>query len=104
MAQYKRIRGVVQHGVLHRPATEGHSTAVHYASADGGEHVVIVWRPFAEFGLPRPSVRLSALDADAEYYDVDRKVRISGAAARSGLGLELPPGDYASALVHLRRV
>ena len=104
VALYKRIRGVVQHGVLYRPATEGYSTAVHYASTDGAEHVVIAWRTAAEFGQPRPLVRLSALDAEAEYEDVDRGVRISGAVARAGLEVELPAGDYASALIHLRRV
>ena len=103
VAQYKRIRHVVQHGVLHRPSTEGHSTAVHYASTDGAEHVVIAWRTVTGFGLPRPSVRLSALDAEADYYDVDRDVPISGAAARTGLELELPAGDYSSTLLHLRR-
>jgi alpha-galactosidase len=95
----------VQHGVLYRPATEGrHTTAVHYASADGDEHVVIAWRPQTEFGLPRPLVRLTALEADAVYVDVDRDVRISGAAARTGLPVDVPGGDYASALIHLRRV
>jgi alpha-galactosidase len=105
VALYKRIRGTVQHGVLYRPATEGrHTTAVHYASAGGDEHVVIAWRPQTEFGLPRPLVRLTALEADAVYVDVDRDVRISGAAARTGLPVDLPGGDYASALIHLRRV
>ena len=103
VATYKRIRSVVQHGVLHRPTTEGHTTAVHYASADGDEHVVIAWRPQTGAGLPNPVVRLTALDGDAEYYDVDRDVRISGATARAGLALELPEGDYASTVLHLRR-
>ena len=103
VAAYKRIRHVVQHGSLYRPATEGATTAVHYASADGSEHVVIAWRPTTEFGQPQPTVRLTALEPDATYLDVDRGVRISGAAARAGLPLELPRGDYASALIHLRR-
>jgi alpha-galactosidase len=94
---------VVQLGVLYRPSTEGRTTAVHYASADGDEHVIIAWRPATAFGLPRPVVRLTALDPEAEYYDVDRDVRISGVAARAGLPLDLPTGDYASTLLHLRR-
>ncbi|ACU71470.1 glycoside hydrolase clan GH-D [Catenulispora acidiphila DSM 44928] len=110
VAVYKRVRGVVQHGVLYRPATDGHTAAVHYASegGEGGEggdeHVVIAWRAATAVGLPGPLVRLTALDPDAEYYDVDRQVRITGAAARAGLRLDLPRGDYASALYHLRRV
>ena len=104
VAVYKRIRRVVQHGMLYRPATEGTTTAVHYASADGDEHVVIAYRTLTAFGLPQPVVRLTALDPEATYVDVDRDVRFSGAVARAGLPVDLPRGDYASALIHLRRI
>ncbi|WP_194926236.1 alpha-galactosidase [Catenulispora pinisilvae] len=104
IAVYKRIRRAVQHGVLHRPATDGCTAAVHYASADGDEHVIIAWRVETGFGQRAPVARLTALDPAAEYHDVDRDVRISGAVARTGLALDLPAGDYASTLIHLRRV
>jgi len=90
--------------MLYRPATEGTTTAVHYASADGDEHVVIAYRTLTAFGLPQPVVRLTALDPEATYVDVDRDVRFSGAVARAGLPVDLPRGDYASALIHLRRI
>jgi alpha-galactosidase len=66
---------------------------------------VLAWRTTTGYGLPAATARLRALDPAATYADQDRGVRYHGAALLSeGLPLDLPGGDYASILIHLRRV
>ncbi|MFG2823782.1 alpha-galactosidase [Kitasatospora sp. NPDC048365] len=104
VAAYKRIRPLVQHGDQYRLTTEAGTTAVHYAAADGTEHAVLAWRPTTHFGHPAAPLRLPALDPGAHYRDLGTGRTHSGALLHHrGLDLDLPPGDYASRLVHLRR-
>ncbi|MFJ2415343.1 alpha-galactosidase [Streptomyces brevispora] len=105
VAQYKQIRPLVQHGRQHRLEGTGGVTALHYAAEDGGEHAVLAWRPTTRFGHQPAPLRLPALDTGSHYLDVDHDRRHSGAAlVHHGLDLRLPPGDYASRLIRLRRV
>ncbi|MFE7528463.1 alpha-galactosidase [Kitasatospora sp. NPDC057542] len=104
VARYKRIRPLVQRGRQYRLSAPDGVTAVHYAAADGTEHAVLVWRPATRFGHQPPALRLPALDAHAHYLDADTGRRYSGAVLRHrGIDLDLPAGDCASRLIHLRR-
>ena len=107
VATYKRVRRVVQHGDLYRltPARVEGTTAVQYTSRDGSEVVVLVFRPLLRHGAPQPPLRLVDLDPQARYRDVDSGAVHHGAVLlHCGLPVELPSGDHASALVHLRRL
>jgi alpha-galactosidase len=105
VAQYKRIRPLVQRGHQHRLAPDGPVTAVHYASPDDSEHVLLVWRPTTRFGLRPTPVRLPALDTGARYLDPDLNQVYDGAVlVHRGIAPRLPAGDYASSLIRLRRV
>ena len=54
---------------------------------------------------PEPPLRLAGLDPAARYADAGTRAAHHGAAlCHHGLTVELPPGDHASALVHLRRL
>ncbi|MFC1413420.1 alpha-galactosidase [Streptacidiphilus sp. N1-12] len=108
IAEYRTIRHLVQHGALYRlrpPRSQNELTAVQYIAADAAEAVVFGWLEQRRFGRPQPPLRLAGLDRDARYRD-----RRSGAVHHGavllehGLDLELPPGDWASAVVHLVRV
>ncbi|MDK1476056.1 alpha-galactosidase [Streptomyces sp. 549] len=119
VAAYKQVRHLVQHGDHHRlrRAAPGRSDAVAYVRADGGEAAVLVRRPDAGFHPAEPPLRVPGLRADA-VFTVDAaspgsagaspgpagaSLRLSGAAlAAHGLPVELPPGEYRSALVWLR--
>jgi alpha-galactosidase len=107
VSAYKRIRHVVQRGRLYRltpPATD-RLTAVQYVTDDAAETVVLAWRALVRHGYPDPPLRLAALDPDARYADHDTGVVHHGGVLRHhGLPLDLPAGDLASALVHLRRL
>ena len=103
VATYKLIRPVVQHGTAYRLAGGGTVTAVQFAR--GAELVVLAWCPTRPFGHGPAPLRLTALCADATYRDRDTGATYPGAVLRqSGLPLDLPPGDYASALVRLERL
>ncbi|MEV5969636.1 alpha-galactosidase [Streptomyces sp. NPDC051921] len=105
VAQYKRIRPLVQRGVQHRLTPPGPLTAVHYAAPDGSEHALLAWRPGTRFGHGPAPVRLPALDRGARYVDLDLKREYSGAVlVGRGIDPRLPGGDYASSLIRLRRV
>jgi alpha-galactosidase len=121
VAAYKRIRPIVQHGNQFwlRPPTSspaggdgwpggiapGGLTAVQYLAPDGAETVVLAWRPTARFGHPPPPMRLRGLDPSGTYREQGSGREHSGVAlAARGLRPALPPGDYASALLHLVRV
>ncbi|WP_354644449.1 alpha-galactosidase [Kitasatospora camelliae] len=105
VAQYKRIRPVVQHGTQHRLTGEGGVTAVHYATPDGTEHALLAWRPTTRYGHPAAPLPLPALDDTARYLDLDTGQEHHGAALRHrGIDLHLPPGDHASRLIRLGRL
>lgn len=108
VARYKEIRATVQLGAQYRlssPTDAGGLTAVQYASTDGSEMVVFAWLPTRELGRePRP-VRLTAADPGSVYRDRESGREFDGILLREyGLPLELPSGDYASALIVLDRV
>jgi len=103
VAAYKQIRPVVQHGQAYRLRGPGALSAVQYVLDD--EHVVLAWCPVSPYGHRPVALRLGAVDPDAAYRDSDGEATYSGAVLRrSGLPLDLPPGDHASVLVRLRRV
>lgn len=100
IALYKDIRPVVQHGKLYRSG----QGVTQYVSADGERAVVFVFAPTRHFGRAHPPVLLSGLDSTARYRDEGSGAEYTGAVlAVQGLSIELPAGDYASALVRLRR-
>jgi alpha-galactosidase len=102
IATYKRIRPAVQDGTAYRLAGDGALTAVAYAYEDN--FVVLAWCPWRPYGRGPAPLRLAALDPAATYRDQDTGATYSGAALLGpGLPLDLPAGDYASALVHLVR-
>ena len=103
VAAYKRVRPVVQHGTAHRLRGDGTLSGVQYAHGD--EHVVLAWCPTRPYGHTPAPLRLAALRPEAMYRDLDTGYTYPGAVLlRSGLPLDLPPGDYASVLVHLETV
>jgi alpha-galactosidase len=100
IATYKRVRPVVQHGSAHRLRGDGALTAVQYAHGD--QHVVLAWCPSRPYGHAPAPLRLSAVSPEAVYRDRDTGATYPGAVLlHSGLPLDLPPGEYASALIHL---
>jgi alpha-galactosidase len=106
IAQYKRIRPVVQHGAAYRlrpPDGDGLS-ALQYVSADGTESVAFFWLPAPHFGrVPHP-VALRGLDPAARYREEGSGTIHHGAVLLGhGLRPPLPAGDYASTIVHLVR-
>ncbi|HEV7965735.1 MAG TPA: alpha-galactosidase, partial [Actinoplanes sp.] len=103
VAAYKRIRPAVQHGTAYRLSGERSLTAVQYVHGD--DHVVLAWCPTRPYGHGPAPLRLTALHADATYRDRDTGATYPGAVLlHSGLPLDLPPGDHASALVRLQRL
>ncbi|MGW0908346.1 alpha-galactosidase [Streptomyces sp. NPDC002853] len=107
VAQYKRVRHLVQHGTLHRPRgpVDDAPSAVQYTAADADETLLLVWRRSARHGATSPALRLASLDPAARYRDT-RTGAVHSAAVLNDYGLrpELPQGDWASAMVHLVRV
>ncbi|MCU7727957.1 alpha-galactosidase [Actinoplanes sp. KI2] len=102
VARYKIIRPVVQHGSAYRLTGEGALTGVHYVRGD--DHVVLAWCPARPFGHSPGPLPLTAVEAGAEYRNLDTGATHSGEELlRRGLPLDLPAGDHASALVRLRR-
>ncbi|MFJ8618412.1 alpha-galactosidase [Streptomyces clavifer] len=107
VAEYKAVRHLVQHGALHRlSGPEGEeTTVVQYAAADAGETMLLAWRCTHRHGAPVRPVRLRGLDPGARYRDTRTGAVHHGAVLEDyGLALGLPPGDWASTLVHLTRV
>ncbi|GHJ42051.1 alpha-galactosidase [Streptomyces sp. TS71-3] len=107
VAEYQGIRTVVQHGEQYRLGAEpGRGlSAVQYVHGD--EVALLLYRPGAGVG-PSPGVlRLAGLDPDARYREDDGGPDLSGRTLmRAGLPIRdrLPAGDWASALVRLRRL
>ena len=104
VSAYKRIRPVVQRGRLFRltPAATDRLTAVQYVLGD--ESVVLAWRALHRFGHPDPPLRLAGLDAAARYREQETGREYDGAVlSHHGLVPDLPRGDHASTVIHLRR-
>ena len=105
VAAYKRIRPVVQQGLLYRlrPPAAGDLTAVQYLARDGSAVVVFAWLHAQQFGGTRPPVRLRGLDPLGRYRDAESGEIWTGALLMNhGLPLHLH-GDFDSRLVHLVR-
>ncbi|MEV8425737.1 alpha-galactosidase [Streptomyces niveus] len=104
---YKQVRHLVQHGVQHRlraPVDDG-PTVVQYTSPDRAEVLVLAWQRAPRRGRPELPVHLAGLEPAAVYRDVATGVSHHATVlAEHGLPLELPPGDWASTAIHLRRV
>jgi alpha-galactosidase len=101
IAEYKRIRHVIAHGDLYRLTPPDAQTVV-VQHVLGGESVVLAWRVRGRIARPELPVRLRGLEPDATYETGERSYP-GGLLLAHGLDLDLPGGDYASALVHLRR-
>ncbi|WP_392674896.1 alpha-galactosidase [Streptomyces sp. LN785] len=107
VAEYKRVRHLVQHGELHRLRAPGEHgpAATQYVAADGSETLLLVWQRTPRHGSPSPALRLAGLDPAARYRDARTGTVHSATVLREyGIRPELPPGDWASAAVHLIRV
>ncbi|MEU7875225.1 alpha-galactosidase [Dactylosporangium sp. NPDC049140] len=103
VAAYKEARTVIQHGTPFRLRGDGTLTAVEYRHEN--EHVVLAWCPSRRFGHQPAPLHLAAVQADAVYRNRDTGATHPGALLLySGLPLDLPPGDHASALVRLQRL
>lgn len=107
VAQYKKIRPVVQFGDQYRllPAGGGNNeTAVQYIYYD--EVLVTFVRVRADIQLMDPRLKLKGLDANATYLLLDGSNRkFSGAELMyAGLTIVLPSGDYQSTQLHLKKV
>lgn len=107
VAEYKRVRHLVQHGARYRPAGPGGEgpTVVQYAADDGSETLVLACRRGPGRGVPDAPVRLGGLTPGARYRDTRTgAVRHAAVLQAYGLPLELPGGDWSSTAVHLVRV
>jgi alpha-galactosidase len=102
VADYKRIRPVVQLGRRH-PLRAGAVTGVQYRRDD--RIVVLAWRKARAFGYPDPLLKLHGLDPAARYRDERTGRVLHGAVLAShGLALDLAPGDYASTMIELTEI
>jgi alpha-galactosidase len=107
IAQYKRIRSVVQHGDLYRlrPPAGDALSAVQYVAGDGSATVLFTYLPAPHLGRTPHPVRLRGLDPAARYRDQATGQEYDGAVLLGhGLRPDLPAGDYGSAVTHLLRV
>lgn len=104
VALYKRIRPLVQHGRQYRlrpPCADGLS-AVQFADRDV---VVFGFRETPRMGFGVPPLPLAGLPREARYRDTRTgAVHEAGVLTHHGLALDLPRGEYASAVVHLERL
>jgi alpha-galactosidase len=106
IAQYKRVRPVIQNGLLYRLRSPraGNIVASQYIARNGSEVVVLVWGHSQQFGETRVSLPLHGLAKDASYADAISGALYSGAyLEQSGLSLNLS-GDFDSCMIHLIRV
>ncbi|MFD5120514.1 alpha-galactosidase [Streptomyces sp. NPDC058385] len=106
VAEYKDVRHLVQHGRLDRlsPPSDDAPSVVQYTAPDTSETLLLAWRRTARHGSPQPPVRLRELTPEARYRDA-RTGAVHQATVLTGYGmhLDLPPGDWSSAAVHLIR-
>ncbi|MFK0058363.1 alpha-galactosidase [Streptomyces werraensis] len=108
VAEYKKVRHLVQHGALYRlsaPPLDDTPTVVEYVAEAADEVLILAWQRGPRHGSPRLPVRLAALPAGARYRDARTgAVHHSTVLTEYGLRLDLPAGDWASTAVHLTRV
>jgi alpha-galactosidase len=113
--RYKAARPIVQHGAQYRlgesgqPAQPGQPggdlTAVQYVARDGRETVVLAFLNSRRYGRADPTPALRGLDPQARYRDAGTgRVHHGAALLARGLPLDLPAGEQASTMIHLRRV
>ncbi|MFC7260036.1 alpha-galactosidase [Streptomyces lutosisoli] len=106
VAEYKKVRHLVQHGRLDRlsPPSEDAVSVVQYTAADASEALLLAYRRVSRHGAPALPARLCGLTPAARY-----RVARTGVVHHStvlgayGLRLDLPPGDWSSTAVHLVR-
>jgi len=98
--EYKQVRDVVQHGALYRLSPiDPEVTAVQYVLGDRA--VVFVWRPSPGFARPARPVPLAGLDPAAVYRTGNQQYP-GAVLLGAGLPVELPAGDYGSAMYVLQ--
>ena len=105
--RYKAVRPIVQHGVQYRLGEphQGDLTAVQYVARDGRETVVLAFLNSRRHGRADPIPALRGLDPQALYRDAETgRVHHGAVLLARGLPLNLPAGEQASTLIHLRRV
>ncbi|MCK2241667.1 MULTISPECIES: alpha-galactosidase [unclassified Crossiella] len=110
IAQYKKIRGIIHTGVVHRPRADRDTEAVQYTAGD--TVVVLAWNTGRLDGAPlvpgrSARVRLRGLNPAASYVDRTTGARYSGAhLLYAGLPFDWTPADDAAVTVldtHQRR-
>lgn len=103
--RYKEWRHIVQHGELYRLLSprEGHISAVEYVSVNGEEALLFVFANGLTTDEGVPPVRLRGLDANARY-SVDNGAALAGSTLMNA-GLQPGiKGDFASRVVHIKKV
>ncbi|WTH83107.1 alpha-galactosidase [Streptomyces sp. NBC_00828] len=106
VAEYKQVRHLVQHGRLDRlsPPAEDAVSVVQYTAADASETLLLVYRRVSRHGTPQVPVRLRGLTPGARYRDARTgAVHHAAVLGEYGLHVDLPPGDWSSAALHLVR-
>ena len=107
VAQYKEIRHLVQRGDQYRlrsPQQHAYS-AVQYLAKDGSEGVLFVFRthlPHLPHTPQLPALRLRGLQPEARYR-IDGQQSARSGAAWAAIGLQVPLGDFESAMLRIRR-
>ncbi|MET9506564.1 alpha-galactosidase [Streptomyces sp. NPDC006622] len=107
VAEYKKVRHLVQHGALYRLSEPlgDRPTVVQYVAEDAAELLVLAWQRGPRHGAPRLPVRLPALTPGARYRNTRTgTVHHATVLAEYGLRLDLPRGDWSSTAVHLVRL
>ncbi|GGT73297.1 hypothetical protein GCM10010207_83790 [Streptomyces atratus] len=107
VGEYKKVRHLVQYGVQYRlSGPHGEKpTVVQYVAEDGAESLVPAWQRGPRHGVPSLPMRLGGLTPDTRYRDAATgRVHHAGVLTGYGYRPALPPGDWASAAVHLVRV
>nr|WP_189191437.1 alpha-galactosidase [Streptomyces albiflavescens] len=106
VAQYKKVRPLVQHGRLDRlsPPCDDAVSVVQYTAADASETLLLAHRRLTRHGAPDLPIRLRGLTPSARYREARTgAVHHAGVLGEYGFHLDLPPGDWSSTAVHLVR-